>query len=304
MRRIALALIVLVAGAMATLATPSDASAHGCTVSPGVIQWHGMIGGTPGPDTIDCSRATHGHVIHSVGGADTVIGSRIAADIIHGGPGNDNLQGGGGFDLLIGGLGFDVCVGRITLNCESRGTPGTDTDGDGVPNAADTDDDNDGASDVAEAACGSDPLNPNSTCENCDGVDNDADGQTDEGFVDTDADGRADCVDPDDDGDGLADTEESSRGTSPLDPDSDDDGLSDGAEVNVHGSNPLNADTDDDGLSDWAEVVTYGTSPSNPDTDGDLWFDSDEVTCGSDPFDPLSDPMSTPCGGGSERVPA
>jgi hypothetical protein len=306
MRRIALALIVLVAGAMATLAAPSDASAHGCIVSPGVVQWPGVIAGTPGPDSIDCSRVNHGHAIYGAGGADTIIGSRRAADIIHGGPGNDNLQGsGGGLDLLIGGVGFDICVGAVRVTCESRGVPRTDTDGDGVPNAADTDDDNDGASDVEEAACGSDPLDPDSTCETCDGVDNDADGETDEGFADADADGQADCVDPDDDGDGLSDTDEDARGTNPLEPDSDGDGLSDGDEVNVHGSDPLIADTDDDGLSDWEEVVTYGTSPSNPDTDGDLWFDSDEVNCGSDPFDPLSDPMSTPCGGGgAERVPA
>jgi hypothetical protein len=33
--------------------------------------------------------------------------------------------------------------------------------------------------------------------EECDGVDNDGDGEVDEGFADLDADGVADCVDPD-----------------------------------------------------------------------------------------------------------
>lgn len=50
------------------------------------------------------------------------------------------------------------------------------------------------------------PPPPPPLVEVCDGVDNDLDGMTDEGFVDTDRDGIADCVDPDDDGDGLADT--------------------------------------------------------------------------------------------------
>ena len=298
MRKVAALLSLVIAGALAVLAVPADASAHGCTTSPGVLQWRAVIVGTPGPDTIDCSGVGHSHHMYPGAGADTVKGSPTAADLIHGGPGSDDLRGGGGLDFIIGGMGFDICVGLVTVNCESRGTTGPDSDGDGVPNASDTDDDNDGASDTAEVACGSDPLDPNSTCETCDGADNDADGQTDERFADTDADGRADCVDPDDDADGLPDTAESARGTDPLDPDSDDDGLSDGDEVGVHGSSPLSADTDDDGLSDHAEVVTYGTDPSDPDTDGDFWFDSDEVTCGSDPFDPLSDPMSTSCAGG------
>jgi hypothetical protein len=47
-------------------------------------------------------------------------------------------------------------------------------------------------------------VNPSAT-EICNGVDDDCDGQTDEGFTDTDADGSADCVDTDDDNDGTND---------------------------------------------------------------------------------------------------
>lgn len=259
------------------LALPSAASAHGCATSAGVVQLRGTITGTPNADAIDCRGVSHGHHVVGGGGADTVRGSRTAPDLLQGGPGDDVLLGGGGGDIVVGGPGFDVCRGFIVVNCESRTLPSLDSDGDGVPDATDADDDNDGLTDAAETACGSDPLDPDSRCEECDGTDNDLDGHTDEGFPDTDADGAADCVDPDDDGDGLTDAEESVRGTDPLNP-----------------------DTDDDGLSDFDEALVYGTDPADPDTDGDLWFDSDEVNCGSDPFDPLSDPMSTWCGSGGE----
>lgn len=85
------------------------------------------------------------------------------------------------------------------------GMPETDTDGDNLPDCVDPDDDNDGISDVDEIACGSNPLNAASTCEVCDGIDNDLDGITDEGFANTDGDNMADCVDPDDDNDGISD---------------------------------------------------------------------------------------------------
>jgi hypothetical protein len=85
-----------------------------------------------------------------------------------------------------------------------------DSDGDGAADACDADDDGDGFSDDAEAAAGSDPLNPSSIPEVCDGNDNDLDTQVDEGFTDTDSDGAKDCVDTDDDGDGMSDSYEQS----------------------------------------------------------------------------------------------
>jgi hypothetical protein len=67
-----------------------------------------------------------------------------------------------------------------------------DIDGDGIGNDCDLDDDGDGTSDTDEAACGSDPLNSASTCEVCDGVDNDLNDGIDEGF-DVDGDGYTTC---------------------------------------------------------------------------------------------------------------
>ena len=82
-----------------------------------------------------------------------------------------------------------------------------DSDLDGIGNNADTDDDNDGLSDIDEIATGTDPFNR----------DSDGDG-TPDGFDDlpldnsdnrdTDGDGIGDLTDNDDDNDGILDTED------------------------------------------------------------------------------------------------
>ncbi len=143
-----------------------------------------------------------------------------------------------------------------------------DFDGDTIGDSCDEDDDNDGFSDATENAAGSNPLNPASTPETCDGIDNDLDGLTDEGFADTDGDGQADCVDLDDDNDGQLDVDEIACGSNPLnaasksadtdgdnhpdcvDPDDDNDGVLDGADNCQFTANTTQTDTDGDGIGD------------------------------------------------------
>jgi hypothetical protein len=113
----------------------------------------------------------------------------------------------------------------------------------------DIDSDDDGLSDAAEIALGTNPNNP------------------------------------DTDGDGLSDGQEvNDYGTNPLLVDTDGDGLSDYDEVMIYGSNPLSADTDNDGLSDYQEIMIYHTNPNVPevDTDGDGVPDIFDV-CPTDP---------------------
>ncbi|WP_245238035.1 Ig-like domain-containing protein [Paenibacillus etheri] len=106
-----------------------------------------------------------------------------------------------------------------------------DTDGDGIPDSLDPDDDNDGLTDEQEIVLGTDPKK----------VDTDGDGINDKedpfpldptkpgngGELDTDGDGIPDSLDPDDDNDGLSDEQELINGTDPKHPDTDGDGIKD-----------------------------------------------------------------------------
>ncbi len=87
----------------------------------------------------------------------------------------------------------------------SPGTIGTDAnedgDGDGITNIQEV-----GSAGVPPGNFfGSNPLNPTSKPEMCDGVDNDGNEGIDEGFPDADGDGIRNCVDTDNDNDGIAD---------------------------------------------------------------------------------------------------
>lgn len=137
----------------------------------------------------------------------------------------------------------------------------TQPNSDGMGDACDDDDDNDGLSDALESALhtGACPL---------------ASAPTDPRSIDTDGDGvtdSAECVlgadpadpglvpvgvDPDSDGDrdGLPDGVEILIGTDQHDPDTDGDGVLDGIEVRRFASNPMRIDTDDDGCPDGIEV--------------------------------------------------
>jgi len=161
-----------------------------------------------------------------------------------------------------------------TDNCPAVSNDGQqDTDNDGYgnvcdlcPSVSDPDQFDDDA-DLVGNACDNCPSVPNLDQANNDGdalgdacdPDDDNDGVPDgsdncpfaanAGQQNFDGDATGDACDPDDDNDGLTDTVETNTGfyVSPSDT----------------GTNPLDTDTDDDSFSDGAEV-TAGTDPTNP----------------------------------------
>lgn len=190
--------------------------------------------------------------------------------------------------------------GGGTLNGNNE-TSGLDTDGDGIPNSVDPDDDNDGLSDTEEAGYGTDPLKK----------DTDGDGLTDSDELDVyktdplkwDTDGDllndgdeinthfTDPLDWDTDNGGVGDGSEIFNKKDPFDPeddrqifDMDGDGLDDIMEEEVYFTNKTNPDTDDDGILDGSEVYKYFTDPNDPDSDGDNITDGEEVTPGEDGY--------------------
>lgn len=150
-------------------------------------------------------------------------------------------------------------IGVFELDVD--GTPGADSDSDGLPDGWEQDHGlNVGANDS--------------------GADPDSDGLTHlEEFG-----ANTDPALADTDGDGLNDGAEVKTAMSdPLKPDSDGDGLTDGREVNELQTNPNLADTDEDGLNDAEEADVFTTDPKVADTDGDSYPDGLEVAQGSDP---------------------
>jgi hypothetical protein len=137
-----------------------------------------------------------------------------------------------------------------------------DTDGDGLPDYQDPDDDNDGVPTASENA-------PDQ---------------------DTDQDGIPDYLDDDDDGDGRLtrdeDTDEDGDGNPATNPtDIDDDGIPDYLDPDDQGG--PTGDLDGDGLTNEREEE-LGTDPANPDTDGDGVGDGEEDAAGTDPLDHVS----------------
>ena len=153
-------------------------------------------------------------------------------------------------------------------NIDKPGTPerdwreAIDSDGDGIADFTDTDDDNDGIPDLLESG-GIDPLGD----ADGDGILNYLDTTPGSGlppFTDTNKDGINDAYDAD--GDGIINS---------VDLDSDNDGVPDIVEafgVDTNGDGRVDgtvADADGDGLADKYDATTGGVSIPNVDTDGD-----------------------------------
>jgi large repetitive protein len=218
----------------------------------------------------------------------------------------------------------EVCDG-VDNDCNSYidDGPFLDTDGDGLCDGIDPDDDGDNISDLDETTTDIDGDGIPDLDPDGDGVPNDLDLDSDgdgfddavEGDGDFDGDGVPDYLDPDADGDGIPDEVECCVQTDTdgdgapdaYDLDSDGDGIPDSVEGQV--------DTDGDGLSDYVDGDSDGDGASDldegtGDVDGDSipnWIDADdndgplgdldgdglsnglEGDLGTDPLDPDTD---------------
>jgi hypothetical protein len=147
-------------------------------------------------------------------------------------------------------------------NCPTNANPGQfDLDKDGEGNACDADDDNDGDPDVIDCAP-LDPLANHNAKEDCDGVDNNCNGQVDEGFADFDKDDMANCVDPDDDNDGDEDGDD----CEPLNPTAHSNGqeVCDGVDNNCNGkTDEGSGDLDGDGIANCVDLDADGDGDPN-----------------------------------------
>lgn len=168
----------------------------------------------------------------------------------------------------------DADLDGIADEIDPEITPLVDTDGDGIFDVLDDDDDNDGISDADEG----------------------------NGLVDTDADGIADSLDTDSDNDGTLDADETG--------DSDQDGIGDSQEPN---GTDVTTDTDGDGITDDIDtdddgdgILDSDEGDGVTDTDGDsipdsLDPDSDNDGIGDD-GNPVQDTPVTPQSGDSDSL--
>ena len=176
-----------------------------------------------------------------------------------------------------------------------------DTDNDGIINALDTDDDDDGIETITENLIGTNPLIPDS---DGDGISDAQEvGELHNKPIDSDSDGTIDALDTEDsldqDGDGLSNMLEAQLNTNPAKADTDGDGIDDAKEVGPNILLPLDkdldgiidaldivddSDTDNDGLTD-AQEKKLGSDPKEADTDNDGINDREEI--GKNIDDPL-----------------
>ena len=174
-------------------------------------------------------------------------------------------------DGIIDALDLDDDNDGILDTVEGEG----DADGDGIPNSLDIDADNDGIPDLIEAQPTSGYLPPSGSDADQDGLDDaydaddtnpDPDASAGLTPVDTDGDDIPDYLDEDSDNDGVSDTIEGGQGT-PTGEDADQDGLDDGFD-NVDGPDPTNDLTpselpDSDGDTSSGGDVDYRDTDAN-----------------------------------------
>ncbi len=154
-----------------------------------------------------------------------------------------------------------------------------DTDNDGIIDALDDDDDNDGLTTQIEVKVGTSPLHEDT---DNDGIDDLKEiGSNALKPLDTDNDGIINALDSDDDADGIKTETELLLGINPLLADSDSDGISDLDEIGKLIEKPL--DTDKDGIIDALDTE------ENLDKDGDGLTDLLEKKLNSDPNNVDSD---------------
>jgi gliding motility-associated-like protein len=168
-----------------------------------------------------------------------------------------------------------------------------DTDGDGIPDYIDSDDDNDGIPTLHEIGDQDGVYNDfdNDGIPDYLDIDDDNDGiptrieieadatELEDKLSDLDGDGIPNYLDTEDDGDSIKSIDEDlNRNGDTTDDDSDGDGIFDAYESTL-------LDCDQDGVND--EKDAKNCDPHN-DTDGDGFSNGDEITCGTDPNNPLS----------------
>jgi len=144
--------------------------------------------------------------------------------------------------------GWDVTYDPDDNDPANPGVPFVDTDGDGIPDASDTDDDNDGVNDGPDDF----PLDPAET-------------------TDTDGDGTGNNADTDDDADGTPDTLDAFPLDATETSDFDADGIGDNADADADGDGIANTDED-------PSTTTLLNAPTLADQDGDgkpNWLDRD-----------------------------
>ena len=170
----------------------------------------------------------------------------------------------------------EVCNG-LDDDCDlvvDEGSP--DSDYDKLADCIDEDDDGDGIVDALDCA----PLDAASfpgALEECDGMDNDCDGDIDEEFADSDDDGVADCLDDDKDGDGVDNLNDNCPQTAnPEQTDLDMDGLGNKCDSDLDGDaipnaldncpdtqNTLQSDLDGDQAGDACDEDVDGDGETN-----------------------------------------